>query len=165
MVEMSWVKKFMVEKTGVQKSRDETPFNPLETWHFNWGSGVEKFMVEKSGVETYGVEAWGWKVRGLDVLQPSYQYGNDLNSESALSVYRTLMGELLYDDDEQSFGDGNNGQNGRENLNSYDDHNQLGVLRESSSNQGNSNGQSSYARVSLIDFFLCLVILILLRES
>ena len=87
---------------------------------------------------------------GVNVLDRAYQYGNDLNSESALSVYRTLMGELLYDDDE-SFGDGNNGQNGRENLNSYDDHNQLGVLRESSSNQGNSNGQSgqsSYARVS-----------------
>ena len=56
------------------------------------------------------------------------------------------MGELLYDDDEQSFGDGNNGQNGRENSNSYG---------ESSSNQGNSNaqsGQSSYARVSLMKF-------------
>ena len=57
------------------------------------------------------------------------------------------MGELLYDDDE-SFGDGNNGQNGRENSNSYG---------ESSSNQGNSNaqsGQSSYARVSLMNLFL-----------
>ena len=35
------------------------------------------------------------------------------------------------------------------------DHNQLGILRESSSNQGNSNPQppqSSYARVSLIKF-------------
>ena len=35
------------------------------------------------------------------------------------------------------------------------DHNQLGILRESSSNQGNSNGQppqSSYARVSLMKF-------------
>ena len=94
---------------------------------------------------------------GVNVLDRAYQYGNDLNSESALSVYRTLMGELLYDDDE-SFGDGNNGENERENSNSYDDHNQLGVLRESSSNQGNSNaqsGQSSYARVSLMELFLC----------
>ena len=35
------------------------------------------------------------------------------------------------------------------------DHNQLGILRESSSNQGNSDGQppqSSYARVSLMKF-------------
>ena len=35
------------------------------------------------------------------------------------------------------------------------DHNQLGILRESSSNQGNSNAQppqSSYARVSLMKF-------------
>ena len=45
------------------------------------------------------------------------------------------------------------------------DHNQLGILRESSSNQGNSNaqsGQSSYARVSLMEIFLCFIIL---RES
>ena len=97
---------------------------------------------------------------GVNVLEGAYQYGNDLKSESALSVYRTLMGE-----DQQSFGGGNNGQNGRENSNSYDDHNQLGVLRESSSNQGNSNaqsGQSSYARVSLMELFLCFIIL---RES
>ena len=83
---------------------------------------------------------------GVNVLDRAYQYGNDLNSESALSVYRTLMGELLYDDDE-SFGGGNDGQNGRENSNSYD-----------TSNQGNSNaqsGQSSYARVSLMELFLC----------
>ena len=51
-VEKSGVEKFMVEKSGVEKS------------------GVGKFMVEKSGVERSGVEAWGWKVRGWNVLQP-----------------------------------------------------------------------------------------------
>ena len=70
------------------------------------------------------------------------------------------MGELLYDDDQESFEGGNNGEN------SYDDHNQLGVLRESSSNQVNSNGQSgqsSYARVSLMELFLCFIITLWLR--
>ena len=38
---MSGVERFMVEKSGVEKS------------------GVGKFMVEKSGVERTGVEAWG----------------------------------------------------------------------------------------------------------
>jgi hypothetical protein len=31
---------------------------------------AEKFMFEKSGVERSRVEAWGWKVRVRDVLQP-----------------------------------------------------------------------------------------------
>ena len=87
----------------------------------------------------------GLKSPGLRCPSTAYQYGNDLNSESALSVYRTLMGELLYDDDQESFGDGNNGQNGRENSNSYDDHNQ--------DNSNAQSGQSSYARVSLMELF------------
>jgi len=105
----------------------------------NWVSKREKRQVGLADIKAA-------EKSGVNVLEGAYQYGNDLKSESALSVYRTLMGE-----DQQSFGGGNNGQNGRENSNSYDDHNQLGVLRESSSNQGNSNaqsGQSSYARVS-----------------
>merc|ERR1711935_775605 len=103
----------------------------------NWVSKREKRQVGLADIKAA-------EKSGVNVLEGAYQYGNDLKSESALSVYRTLMGE-----DQQSFGGGNNGQNGRENSNTYDDHNQLGVLRESSSNQGNSNaqsGQSSYAR-------------------
>merc|ERR1719483_1771866 len=103
----------------------------------NWVSKREKRQVGLADIKAA-------EKSGVNVLEGAYQYGNDLKSESALSVYRTLMGE-----DQQSLGGGNNGQNGRENSNSYDDHNQLGVLRESSSNQGNSNaqsGQSSYAR-------------------
>ena len=37
-------------------------------------SGVEKFIFEKSGfelwVEKSGIEAWGWKIRGWNVLEP-----------------------------------------------------------------------------------------------
>merc|ERR1719464_862607 len=106
--------------------KSQNPFS------MNWVSKREKRQVGLADIKAA-------EKSGVNVLDRAYQYGNDLNSESALSVYRTLMGELLYDDDE-SFGDGNNGENGRENSNSYDDHNQLGVLRESSSNQGNSNG-------------------------
>jgi len=103
----------------------------------NWVSKREKRQVGLADIKAA-------EKSGVNVLDRAYQYGNDLNSESALSVYRTLMGELLYDDDE-SFGDGNNGQNGRENSNSYG---------ESSSNQGNSNaqsGQSSYARTVCVN--------------
>ena len=114
---------------------------------------MSQFQVSKREKRQVGLaDIKAAEKSGVNVLDRAYQYGNDLNSESALSVYRTLMGELLYDDDD--------GQNGREN--SYDDHNQLGVLRESSSNQGNSNaqsGQSSYARVSLMELFLCFNIL------
>ena len=120
---------------------------------------MSQFQVSKREKRQVGLaDIKAAEKSGVNVLDRAYQYGNDLNSESALSVYRTLMGELLYDDDQESFGGWNNGQNGRENSNSYDDHNQLGVLRESSSNQGNSNaqsGQSSYARVSLMELFLC----------
>jgi len=108
----------------------------------NWVSKREKRQVGLADIKAA-------EKSGVNVLEGAYQYGNDLKSESALSVYRTLMGE-----DQQSFGGGNNGQNGRENSNSYDDHNQLGVLRESSSNQGNSNaqsGQSSYARTVCVN--------------
>jgi len=97
----------------------------------NWVSKREKRQVGLADIKAA-------EKSGVNVLDRAYQYGNDLNSESALSVYRTLMGELLYDDDQESFEGGNNGQNGRENSNSFDDH-----------NQGNSNaqsGQSSYAR-------------------
>lgn len=122
---------------------------------------MSQFQVSKREKRQVGLaDIKAAEKSGVNVLEGAYQYGNDLKSESALSVYRTLMGELLYDD-QQSFGGGNNGQNGRENSNSYDDHNQLGVLRESSSNQGNSNaqsGQSSYARVSLMELFLCFII-------
>merc|ERR1719464_351558 len=102
----------------------------------NWVSKREKRQVGLADIKAA-------EKSGVNVLDRAYQYGNDVNSESALSVYRTLMGELLYDDDD--------GENGRENSNSYDDHNQLGVLRESSSNQGNSNGQSSYARTVCVN--------------
>ena len=33
-------------------------------------SGVGKFIVEKSGVERSEIEAWGWNIRGWNVLQP-----------------------------------------------------------------------------------------------
>merc|ERR1711971_1492350 len=110
--------------------------NPIS---MNWVSKREKRQVGLADIKAA-------EKSGVNVLDRAYEYGNDLNSESALSVYRTLMGELLYDDDD--------GQNGRENSNSYDDHSQLGVLRESSSNQGNSNaqsGQSSYARTVCVN--------------
>jgi hypothetical protein len=45
-VEKYGVGKFIIEKSGVEKSMVEI-------------SGVGKFMVEKSGVERSGVEAWG----------------------------------------------------------------------------------------------------------
>jgi len=102
----------------------------------NWVSKREKRQVGLADIKAA-------EKSGVNVLDRAYQYGNDLNSESALSVYRTLMGELLYDDDQESFEGGNNGQNGRENSNSFDDH-----------NQGNSNaqsGQSSYARTVCVN--------------
>ena len=71
-----------VEKSGDEKSRVEMSFNLIVTWYFIPGlfnamvqkftfekSGVENVMVEKLGVEMSWVEAWGWKVHGLDVLQ------------------------------------------------------------------------------------------------
>ena len=107
---------------------------------------MSQFQVSKREKRQVGLaDIKAAEKSGVNVLDRAYQYGNDLNSESALSVYRTLMGELLYDDDQESFEGGNNGQNGRENSNSFDDH-----------NQGNSNaqsGQSSYARVSLMELF------------
>ena len=122
---------------------------------------MSQFQVSKREKRQVGLaDIKAAEKSGVNVLEGAYQYGNDLESESALSIYRTLMGEL-YDDDQQSFGSGSNGQNS----NSYDDHNQLGVLRESSSNQGNSNaqsGQSAYARVSLMEFFLGFIISYLL---
>ena len=48
------------------------------------------------------------------------------------------------------------------------DHNQLGILRESSSNQGNSNPnppQSSYARVSLMKFVAFFKVKMILKGS
>ena len=46
----------MVEKSGVEKI------------------GIGKFMVEKSGVEKSRVEAWDWKFRGWNVLQPNQSF-------------------------------------------------------------------------------------------
>merc|ERR1711997_579882 len=92
--------------------------NPIS---MNWVSKREKRQVGLADIKAA-------EKSGVNVLEGAYQFENDLKSESALSVYRTLMGELLYDDEDD-------GQNGRENSNSYDDYNQLGVLRESSSNQ------------------------------
>jgi len=82
---------------------------------------------------------------GVNVLDYAYQYGVDLKTESKLAVYPTLMGEL--DDSQSNFGGSNSGQNQN---NPYGDHNQLGILRESSS-QGSSNNQppqSAYSRVN-----------------
>ena len=78
---------------------------------------------------------------GVKVLD--YGYGADLNTESELSIYPTLMGELL--DEQNAFG----GNNGHQNQNTFDDHNQLGILREGS-NQASATEkplQSAYARV------------------
>jgi len=77
---------------------------------------------------------------GVKVLD--YGYGADLNTESELSIYPTLMGELL--DEQNAFG----GNNGHQNQNAFDDHNQLGILREGS-NQASATEkplQSAYAR-------------------
>ena len=73
-----------------------------------------------------------------------YAYGVDLKSQSELSVYPTLMGELL--DEQNAFG-GNTGHR-----NPFDDHNQLGILREGS-NQASATEkplQSAYSRVNRI---------------
>ena len=82
---------------------------------------------------------------GVKVLD--YGYGADLNTESELSIYPTLMGELL--DEQNAFG-GNNGH--QKNQNAFDDHNQLGILREGS-NQASATEkplQSAYSRVNQI---------------
>jgi len=75
---------------------------------------------------------------GVNILD--YAYGVDLKSQSELSVYPTLMGELL--DEQNAFG-GNTGHR-----NPFDDHNQLGILREGS-NQASATEkplQSAYSR-------------------
>ena len=54
--------------------------------------GAENFMAEKSVGERCRVEAWGWKVRGWDVLQP-FVRGQDLPD----IIVEKNLGEKLHE--------------------------------------------------------------------
>lgn len=84
---------------------------------------------------------------GVNVLD--YAYGVDLKTGSKLSVYPTLMGDIL--DQQQNGGQNqfNGGQNQFDQFGSgQNDHNQLGILRPQDS--GSDNFQSAYAKVNTI---------------